>query len=132
MNTQNKLTRDEILNMPAGREMDILMIDIVGGGLIDKAIHYNASMGIRYAIQDDGVWKFQPGLAWLWSTSTEIAAAWEVVDKFYSMKLDKYSNGSEWRCYIVGEKDGKNADGNSIADTAPLAICRAALLAVME
>jgi hypothetical protein len=126
------ITHEEILNMPAGKEMDVLMIAVLRGELIDKAIHFNSSMGIRYAIQDDGVWKFEPGVAWLWSPSTEILAAWEIVRRFYSMRLDKYSNGDEWRCYLVTEKDGKNHDATGIADTAPLAISRAALLAVTE
>jgi ABA sandwich protein len=133
MNTQNKLTRDEILNMPAGREMDILMIDIVGGELIDKAIHYDASMGIRYAIQDDGVWRFQPGLAWLWSPSTDIAAAWEVVKKMpdgFELRLHQHKLIREaWQAEF---HEPGTENFMVLAATAPLAICRAALLAVLE
>lgn len=121
------MTRDEILAMPAGREMDMLMIDVMGGEVIDKAIHFDVSMGIRYAIQDDGVWKFEPGLGWLWSPSTDITAAWQVVEKLKGSRgFALYSSvPAGWMA---------NFDGMAVAsaDTAPLSICRAALLAVMK
>ena len=127
------MTRDEILNMPAGREMDTLIAqkvmgwsadpegywlnkkenyDDTGWGLIDqdKTTHHPSSR------------RFCP--------STDIAAAWMVVEKFYSMSLNKYSGGDEWRVYLVTERDGANVDAHAEADTAPLAICRTALLAV--
>jgi len=57
--------------------------------------------------------------------STSIAAAWEVVEKFEAMQLFRYTTGRYIACL---------ADGNSLhegeADTAPLAICKAALKAV--
>ena len=113
------MTKDEIRNMPAGREMDELIAHKIMGYIDGKKTHQTAK----------GYW---------WSTthipnySSGISSSWEVVDEFYSMTLDKYSNGAEWICYIVGERDGKNTDGNSTADTAPLAICRAALLTTLE
>jgi hypothetical protein len=119
------MTRDEIENMPAGREMDVLMIDVMSGELIDLAIHFDASMGIRYAIQDDGVWKFEPGLAWLWSPSTDITAAWQVVEKLKAIKpiLNYEPHPNKWYMRFNGGEFYS-------ADTAPLAICRAALIAV--
>jgi hypothetical protein len=58
------MNRDEILRLPAGREMDKLIVPFMRWEQIDKAIHYNASMGIRWADQSDGVWKFEPGRAY--------------------------------------------------------------------
>lgn len=134
------MTREEIMNMPAGREMDRLVVDLMGWEQIDKAIHYRADMGIRWAYQDDGVWKFQPGLAWLWSPSKDIAAAWEVVEKMqenpdpqkrtlhmvvypYSRTYATFDHGA----FLHDEFVEANGEYHT-----PLAICRAARLAVME
>ena len=92
----------EALVLPAGREMDVT---------------------IGYYVMDlHGPPEIYPNY------STDISDAWQVVEKFYSMGLNKYSNGKEWRAYLVADIDGKNADGLGVADTAPLAICRAALI----
>ena len=60
-----------------------------------------------------------------WSPSTEIEAAWEVVTALERKSLFRYATGRYIACL---------ADGNSLhegeADTAPLAICLAALKAV--
>lgn len=93
------MTRDEILAMPAGREMDVLVgrhvMDLVG----------------------------PPDL--YWEYSTDISAAWMVVEKFPAVSLT--FRGKYWFC------DVNQVDFDySQAETAPLAICRAALLAVTE
>jgi hypothetical protein len=97
------MTRDEILNMPAGRKMDILVSE--------KVMHDI------------------PGQAMISLYSTDIAAAWEVVEKmieadgFFQMY---YASTGEW---LVDLDTEENLIGEK---TAPLAICRAALLATME
>lgn len=60
--------------------------------------------------------------------STDIAAAWEVLNKFTHKKpcinyLNDLWNPVGWHCHI----DGHHAEG---CDTAPLAICRCALMAM--
>jgi ABA sandwich protein len=149
------MTRDEILNMPAGKEMDRLVVDIMEWEQIDKAIHYDVSMGIRWAWQSDGVWKFEPGLAHLWSPSNEIHDAWEVAEKIqrleneangiFGLELVSLNNGYAASFADAWGEDEKmpidepldpwyqrpDVKGVAHADTAPLAICRAALL-VME
>ena len=62
--------------------------------------------------------------------STSIAAAWEVVEKFPKIyEVDVMNDGDgDWRCYI---NDWKEKEDWAIADTAPLAICRAALKATV-
>ena len=104
------MTREEILNMPAGREMDALIAKFV----------------MKVDSPHD-VCKF----------STDIADAWTVVEKMKSKhfriyyksvpfhKDDKEPIG--WMCSVSGFEFMPEH-----ADTAPLAICRAALLAVME
>ena len=101
------VTRDEILNMPAGQETDdLISLYVLGEDITPRG----------YAIPP---------------YSTNIAAAWEVVGKYYSMTLEKFSDGEEWRCYLVTEREGKNHDVIGGGETAPLAICRAALISSM-
>jgi hypothetical protein len=100
------MTRDEILKMEAGWEMDAKV-----GALI---------MGKKKLIEFDC---FEP--------STDISAAFEVLEKLgevswslspcWSLGTGKRVGFSFW---IGGE--------TTVAPTAPLAICRAALLAVMD
>jgi hypothetical protein len=62
--------------------------------------------------------------------STDIAAAWQVVEKFkdrdWRFILDKYDDGWGIEIELSGGKYGSGA----VAETAPLAICRVALKAV--
>ena len=111
---------NEVQRMPASIEMDRLIAQKMGWTGIDKAINYNASMGIRYTLQSDGVWKFQPGLAWLLSPSTDIMAVWEVVEKLHDFEINRHH--VYWICSFKGNEPVQGK-------TAPLAICRAALIA---
>jgi len=100
------MTRDEILNMPAGREMD---------ALVSKKI---------FGIPKSEIWLnvFQP--------STSIASAWKVVEK-YLFQIHRGASG--YLCVLMTPEEIEGQDVfEASADTAPLAICRAALLAVME
>jgi hypothetical protein len=97
------MTREEILNMPAGREMDALIAERV------------------FKTTEDDDW----GSDGLLSFSTDIAAAWQVVEKLkpnYPL-LDMYCIG-DWASSF-----GDGEWGYGYAETAPLAICRAALIA---
>jgi len=98
------MTRDEILNMEAGREMDELITQKV--------------------ISNDGFWHgIKP-------YSTDISVAWQVVEKLCDetgcdvvkvCKRDPELLRGEWSCNF-----GRGAE--AFGDSAPLAICRAALL----
>ncbi len=57
-----------------------------------------------------------------WSPSTRIADAWEVLDKFYRFEVG--TDGMIYLCDIAHEPKKKYL---ASAETAPLAICRAAL-----
>jgi hypothetical protein len=125
---EDEMTRDEILKMEAGREMDAL-------------IHWLFFITNK----DDGYshWKENTQLI-IYYYSIDIAAAWKVVEKVTDVdsetnkfRIDKLEWAGPWQAMFVDEyynitngKEGKCFD--VIADTAPLAICRAALLAVME
>jgi hypothetical protein len=99
------MTRDEVMNMSVGREMDVT----VGYHVMD--LHAPPEIYPDY--------------------STDIAAAWEVVNKSSSFMVtmqDEDLGYTKWYCEYATETGYFEAE----ADTAPLAICRAALLAVME
>lgn len=103
------MTRDEILNMPAGREMDYLIAEKV----------------LELSILKDGTGILLPIDLQVKNYSTDIAAAWGVVEKFPTMSLT--FRGKYWFC------DLNQVDFDyTQADTAPLAICRAALLTLVE
>jgi hypothetical protein len=102
------MTRDEILNMPAGREIDSL----IAVRVIDPEWEKVLSACPKY--------------------STDIAAAWEVVDKmrksFWVASLVADTN--LWRVTFYTHTHRKTHE--AINESAPLAICRAALLAVTK
>jgi hypothetical protein len=106
------MTRDDILNMEAGRELDALVSKEF------DLLHY-------YACGD-----FFP--------SSDIAAAWQVVEKFKGQVTIQgplsvgFNEGEDYPNYwTVGFTDRAWDDINGEADTLPLAICRARLLAKM-
>ena len=101
------MTRDEILNMPAGRELDRLVMEWVTEFTVDDNFHIPAY-------------------------STDIAAAWDVKGKIgFPISLVESMLGGDFSCELLIDADaGKTVE--AIADTAPLAVCRAALLAVMD
>jgi len=103
------MTRNEILNMPAGREMDALIAKEVFG--LD--------------VKHDWHWQHTTQ-----AYTTEIGAAWKVVDKLvrFSITIESFPKGVLCRFFGAGQTTAGDAVG--WADTAPLAICRAALLAV--
>lgn len=132
------MTKDEILNMPAGEELDTLVAEKVMGWRKEhekdwRDVWRGADGRYQHPTgRYDGYEDREDFHTINWHPSESILWVWEVVEKFYSMKLDKYSNGEEWRCYLVTERDGKNVDANATADSAELAICRAALLTTLE
>lgn len=128
------MNREEIAIMPAGVEIDRLMAKLMGWEQITTGLNYLVSMGTVVVFQPDGVWKFAPGLAYLWSPSRDIAAAWEVLEKLAEMgawlNIGKLSGYKTWDVRGIlnegraGERRFINHD-----ESLPLAICRVALLA---
>jgi hypothetical protein len=114
------MREDAILTMPAGREMDALIAEKVMRLKMEGSHHY---------------WMNGAGaVASIPRYSTDIAAAWDVVEKLCDetgcdivkvCKRDSELGRGYWSC-IFGQ--GHESFGN----TAPEAICRAALLAVNE
>jgi hypothetical protein len=112
-----EMTRDEILSMEAGREMDALVARELFGGIKEY-------------------WDYGFTVP---NYSVSIGAAWEVVEKMHERGY--------YFCCARNGKGATDASGNlddswyvdtgciielENQPTLPLAICRAALLAVME
>jgi len=117
------MTREEILNMPAGREMDALIAKEVMGWVLNPP----NVRGHGWLIHDHKM----IGINSLPYFSTDIAAAWEVVEKEehgFSLWVSGVRSAPLCKAEII---IGDNRYG-CYANTAPLAICRAALLAVLE
>ena len=120
------LTREAILAMPAGREMDALIAELVMGWRVEHEPYQFLDGEAGTGYDDPG--DFQP--------STDIAAAWEVVERLNLLDLYALKRSNEYDSqtagYEVGEPScgdgGRYWDRLAEAETAPLAICRAALL----
>ncbi len=112
-----------IYAMPAGGEMDCLIAEKVMGWWLEAHM-CNPPIPVAYMNPKDRAWYRK---AEDWAPSTNIAHAWEVVErmivlgKMFSMGSHGHDN-EDWSA-IFGSIGG-------YADTAPLAICRAALKAV--
>jgi hypothetical protein len=128
------MPRDEVLGLKPGRELDALIAEKVMGFrcVVDKG-NGNVSW-IAYGVYGE---THTPPMAWKkWNYkvppySTDIAAAWEVVEKM----------SEQWPQYQLAKiEDGWSVmwgfDGygwpEATGKTAPEAICKAALLAVMD
>jgi hypothetical protein len=121
------MNRDEILNMPAGKEMDKLVAEKVMDekgfkSVIDTITEYNGFGVVNRPVY--GEIEFP-------CYSTSIVAAWDVVEKmqnqeqgnwFFNLQRETFAGTRDW----YAEFGGFRLWGN----TAPLAICRAALLAI--
>ena len=135
-----KYSREQIENLEAGRELSELVSAVVMGVTADMtrcaecgAKTYLTSTG-RGWCSDCGEWRYSPHKNY----STDIAAAWKVVEKMLlgvdpgrhnGFILSFMENDEEVACWYAEFPDPwEYAEG----ETAPLAICRAALLAVME
>ena len=110
------MNRDEILNMPAGREMDALVAE--------KVMEWHMVKWVGWCNDNDIL------MHSVFFPSTDISAAWEVVEKLTMFSIAGPIPGkpyfSVW-VYIKGK-----GHTNTTGETAPLAICKAALISVME
>lgn len=114
--------------MPAGREIDALILELI---FEKKACHCKSdpsmcAFGPNHCLTCDG---WMPRFH-----STNIAAAWEVVEKLGQKELNFFIESCKphynwWAQFVPHNKDD---EVHGEADTAPLAICRAALKAVMK
>lgn len=112
------LTREQIEAMGPGREMDAAVAEQV--------------MGWK---RNGGFWQRERQIVapiGSWSPSTDIDAAWKVVEKMgetHSVSVEWF--GSAYRVNMTKRGDSWNWRNNVEHLFAPLAICRAALLSTL-
>ncbi len=122
------MNRNEILSMPVGRDLDALVAEKVMG----RNLWYGDPTGYKIVENFD-----------YWRTdirdsddeycyrcprySADIASAWEVMEEMKDkFQPDLIFENGEWECLLMAEY------ARARATTAPLAICRASLIAVLE
>jgi hypothetical protein len=143
----------EITAFPPGRALDALVAEHVMG-LMVKPITFidgrgprpeRGTVGKPYKMADG---RMGVSALIIPSYSTEMAAAWEVVEKI-TQSIVEAKEGQwwldglgfnpddtsdprtdRWRCWFTSERGGARIEASAEADTAPLAICLAALRAV--
>lgn len=121
------MTRVEILALEAGPEIDALVAERVMGWHLEIT---EPSGDYHYWVDDAGVRRGHgpdgpvvQGTR-VWRPSTDIAAAWQLVD-LEREPFSLFFNGLVWRAVF-----GVTGTFAAEAKTAPLAICRAKLLSV--
>lgn len=135
------MTRDEILKEPAGARLDAW---VAKRGMewetIDTGTPYTRVKAFGVIVQkDDGDLRCQRfariGDAvpmWDWKPSTQIQWAWDVAEKMqqtgWLFTLASNWNGFYYCSFVGDEKRG----GVSVSESAPEAICKAALLAKLS
>jgi hypothetical protein len=118
----NGMTREQILAMKPGRELDELMAEKVMGWKRDFQCWKDQNGRIR-TIESTSFGSFQP--------STDISAAWEVANKFdfFYLFRNPHIYDGEWECKLVAEDSSRKY--YALGKTAPEAICKAALLTTL-
>ena len=120
-----KMTHDEIMKLEAGRELDTLVAERVMGWKLKSHKWIDGETRLGDFPED----KKETGTSYrrVLKYTTDISAAWEVVEKMNSEGFAFYilwTTGIPWAMF---DKDS-SMEYSAEADTAPLAICRAALL----
>jgi hypothetical protein len=139
-------TKDEILNMPANEKSNMLIAERFFGWMWWN----NAQNPHNFLLSPDQNWP--PEFDWVpgkdpakddFSScdnfTEDIAAAWLVMEWMRENTVEKYTAPSLFSVphgwsMVLYEKNDNHAPAwlDAFAPTAPLAICRAALLAVMD
>lgn len=125
-----QLTREQVLEMSEQELAEATAVHVMGWkdghtlqiyrdmGICERLVH-NEFIGAA-------IWE-------RWNPAGDIKDVWEVADKFYFVDIRKVNKVDEdrrwqWIAYLGG---GDGYSHNATADTAPEAICKASLLAVM-
>jgi len=127
------MTRESILAMPAGPEMDALVAERVMGWTWEPGPYLQDPETPRRAHPQSTRNAPDP-------YSTNIAAAWLVVEKLNDKKIAEAGGDWSWPVeitYICDEgREGWcvqfQGRHDAVAEPAPLAICRAALLTTLD
>ena len=157
------MTREEIEKLEAGRELDALIAEImepkplpISAKDLRKKEKMKEFYSVNCAWSEGAWWKAQIGtdhnideygnyqadrdndnVEWIPANapSTDIADAWEVVEKFHIFEfcnITEHTDAPRRDGWVIQMFDKDRLTRYVTAPTAPLAICRAALMAVME
>lgn len=128
----------DIREMKAGRELDALVAEMVMGfNIIDQGYEDLPKLGIYNDKARESIVKLYPhmdkNLAKIKPYSTNMAEAWEILNKFDFFKLENMGcNDKKYHATLHVHLFGRYTFIDEFAETAPLAICRAALLAMED
>ena len=122
------MTRDEILNMPAGREMDALIEKF-----IVKRFYTFHNEYPDYSTNINNAWEVVEIILDLLSTPGQYGGERTGRCALYINRTRSLDFNTAWYQVYFARQGGKDKVAEfSMGESAPLAICRAALLAVME
>jgi hypothetical protein len=131
------MTRDEILNMPAGKPINALMASKVIGANYWRngtTSDYDGEYPMYSDWEEDIFYYTDPEGGWLWIPSTDLPDAWDIIkkmsDKGFNMRLEVQGKNARVTFWSKRMTKWGPEPVSASADTVPLAICRAALLAV--
>lgn len=135
------MTREEVLGMEAGRELDQLVAEKIMEIDLIRMVHPDEYVTMEMAI--DAGDRSLAGSLYRQAEfeqiepppfSTSIEAAWEVVKKLKNDFIFDLSFSDKWCCQFLKfhEEIGEVDEYIATSETAPEAIVKAALLAVME
>jgi len=131
---------NEISEMKAGPELDALVAEAMGLPITHKTIRVKEDLGYRRSrVSYRNITLSYAGNDYLQPYSTDIAAAWKVIEWMREHTTEKYTAPSLFSVpagwsMVLYEKNDNHAPAwlDAFGETAPLAICRAALLAVQK
>lgn len=140
------MTRDEILQVGAGYELDRFIANKVMGWQETSDAIYETRLDKSFVVAVDDFdvcdgkrrvflqskWR---GEAWRWEPSINIADAWDIINKMIEdgTFINLGHGGLVWRVNISTRHLYERLEFMSVtAETAPLSICRAALIATLE
>jgi hypothetical protein len=124
------LSREQIENEPAGKQLDAWIAEHVFGLAVAEAPDL-LQFGNNKFIEVVGHWMIGEPAPEEWqsiySYSTDLIESWKVVETFKGWSIMKVNNGG-FASVVVNPDIMKEWAAIGRADTVPLAICRAALL----
>lgn len=111
------------------KELNAAVAEKVIGWKVCKDPNCPAGCDKDVSVTEDGIIEVAGKV---WSPSTDISAAWEVVEKMrasrYEIVLDDLGGDSQWRCRW--DRDDCGCVGTAEHPSAPMAICLSALKAL--
>ena len=121
-------TRDDVLAEPPGPRLDAWVAEWVMGW---EDVRVTAAFGATHVLWGNP--PGQPGSVPVPAYSTDIAAAWEAADRYhrFSVDHDKDHKPNSWGVHL-GRGVGDARSVYVAAPTAPLALCKAALLRALD